>query len=573
MIPKNITLKGFRVPEGYILRISRDEQEVVKYPGDVSGSQYSFQAIVSGKVPGWTLEKVDNPVRPIKTSPEMTNILQDIEKTGGRALFVGGAVRDSALGLEPKDIDIEVYGIDSDSLVDLLGNYGKVDVVGASFGVIKLTTETGDYDFSLPRRESKQGQGHRGFMVETDHTMTPEESATRRDFTFNALAMSPTGEVFDYFRGLPDLKDGILRHTSEKFSEDPLRVLRGFQLAGRYNLRIDPKTAKLASDLKNEYQTIAKERVWGEWEKWAMKSKKPSAGLQLLVETGWIDFYPELKSLMGVPQSQQWHPEGDVWVHTLHVVDEAVAIADRDGLVGQERLTLVLAALCHDLGKAGTTVESEGMWRAPGHERASMEPTVELLLRLGAPVDIIEPVKLLVGNHMAHLNESTPRAVRRLALRLHPTNIETLVKVIEADHSGRPPLPKELPEEARNLLVMSKQLSLGQDKPTPLVRGQHLLGMANQGLIPASYKRGGTHFGHTINILFEAQLDGLFDNEYEGQLYLQRLLSPQYKSAVIFTDSLTISQQDRLLRYAREHGLDVEQIWDKGEEFLRSIIE
>jgi tRNA nucleotidyltransferase (CCA-adding enzyme) len=573
MMIKGLTLKGFRVPNGYVLRIKNDTEELVKMPGDNSGGRYSFQEVLEGRVAGWSLEQSENPVRPIKVSAEMKNIISSIEEGGGNVLFVGGAVRDSALGLEPKDIDVEVYGVPSDILIPILENFGKVDVVGASFGVIKLTTETQDYDFSLPRRENKSGEGHRGFIVEPDPSMTPQDAASRRDFSFNAMAMSPSGEVYDYFQGLSDLRDGVLRHASDKFAEDPLRVLRGFQFAGRFNMRIDPTTAKLANSLKREYKTIAKERVWGEWTKWAEKSQKPSAGLHLLRDTGWLEFYPEVQNLIGVQQAQEWHPEGDVWDHTLHVLDESVDIANRDGLTGEDRLVLIFSALAHDFGKPTSTVFEDGRWRSPGHAQSGMPLTVSFMNRIGAPIHITEQVKLLVGEHMAHLNQITPRSVKRLALRLHPTNVELLSKLIEADHSGRPPLAKGLPEEAKEMVMMARQLELGLGKPSPLIGGKHLMELAKAGQIPEEYGRGGPHFGKLLNLLFEAQLDGVFDSEDEGVSYVRRLLSPEYKQAVFYTGMLTEDQRQTLLHFIQENGMEMEQLWDKGEGFIRTLVE
>src|SRR5437868_2163715 len=154
-------------------------------------------------------------------------ILAAITAAGGSPLIVGGAVRDQLMGHEPKDIDVEVYGLDVERLAEILAGFGRVDAVGRSFGILKLRLPDGrELDVSLPRRESKVGAGHRGFIAAPDPLMTPREAAARRDFTFNALAMTPAGEVLDFFGGQADLRAGILRHTTEAFREDPLRVLR-----------------------------------------------------------------------------------------------------------------------------------------------------------------------------------------------------------------------------------------------------------------------------------------------------------------------------------------------------------
>ncbi|HEU5101327.1 MAG TPA: HD domain-containing protein [Roseiflexaceae bacterium] len=238
-------------------------------------------------------------------------ILQAIQSAGGRPLIVGGAVRDWLMGNEVKDFDIEVYGISIERLFDLLASFGRVDAVGRSFGILKMRMPYGhELDISLPRRESKVGAGHRGFLAEPDPTMTPREAAARRDFTWNALALTPEGELLDFFGGAADLSAGIIRHTTEAFAEDPLRVLRAMQFAARFDMRLAPETAALSRTLLPEAATLASERLWGEWQKWALKGRKPSAGLRVLAETGWLSLYPELEALIGCPQDPVWHPEG-----------------------------------------------------------------------------------------------------------------------------------------------------------------------------------------------------------------------------------------------------------------------
>lgn len=572
----NVTLKGFIVPAGHILRIEKDDgSDMVKHPGEQSGGQFKFTDVINGQVPGWSIEAVDGISQSSKldVNGEVYSIASEIREAGGNMMFVGGVVRDNQLGIDSKDVDIEVYNLPAENLTSILSQYGKVDAVGASFGIIKLTTENADYDFSLPRRENKQGEGHRGFQVEPDHTMTPKEAALRRDFTFNGLALTVEGQILDFFDGLKDLQERKLRHISGKFAEDPLRVLRGFQFAARFDMTMDDSTAELANSLKNEYSTLAKERVWGEWQKWAMKGARPSAGLDVLVQTGWIDFYPELKNLIGVQQEEKWHPEGDVWVHTKHVVDESVRIADRDGLQGEDRLVLIFAALCHDLGKPATTVNEDGAWRAPGHPQEGVQPTRDFLRKIGMPEGIIQKVWPLVSEHMAHLNDITPRAIRRLALRLDPSNIEMLTKVIEADHSGRPPLPKELPSKAKDMLRMAQQVRLGEGKPTPILGGKHLMELANLGAIPEEYKRGGPHFGQLLDTMFEAQLEGRFEDEASGVAYIERLFSAEYKNALLYTGTLEREAKNKLIEYAKSSGMEMEEVWAQGEDFIRKIVE
>src|SRR5688572_11477490 len=220
--------------------------------------------------------------------PDLAAILTETPELK-QAYLVGGCVRDWLLGIPNKDYDIEVFGLSYEELTRALGRWGKIDLVGRSFGVIKLTTASKEtFDFSLPRRDSKVAPGHKGFDVEFDASITPEEAAARRDYTINSLMFDPRErKVLDFFEGERDLKGGILRHTSEAFPEDPLRVLRGMQFASRFNLAAAPETIDLARKIKKTHPELARERVRDEWFKWAEKSKTSSLGLKFLVQTEW----------------------------------------------------------------------------------------------------------------------------------------------------------------------------------------------------------------------------------------------------------------------------------------------
>ena len=434
--------------------------------------------------------------------PHIQPILHAIVAAGGRPQIVGGAVRDLLRGEAIKDVDIEVYGLPIDRLVELLGRFGHVDAVGRSFGVLKLRLPDGqEIDIALPRRESKVGAGHRGFMTAPDPTMTPREAAARRDFTWNALALTHTGELLDFFGGVADLEAGIIRHTTAAFAEDPLRVLRAMQLAARLDMRLAPETAELCRALLPEAAALAVERIWGEWQKWALKSVNPAAGLQVLIETGWITLYPELVALIDCPQNEAYHPEGDAWKHTLCVCNAAATIAERDRLAGEERIVLLFAALCHDLGKPATTeIGADGRIRSPGHARAGVAPTEALLQRIGCPRAIIARVAPLVDEHMVyHGMDVSPRAVRRLAVRLAPATLAEWGRLVEADASGRPPLPPSVP--GAPFLALAEQLGAAHGRPAPILQGRHLLEL---GMSP------GPKLGALLRRAYQAQIDGLF---------------------------------------------------------------
>lgn len=433
----------------------------------------------------------------------LVSISKAVASEGGKALLVGGCVRDTLLGSCPRDFDVEVYGIQPARLVEILTQCFAVSLVGEAFGVIKI--QGFPIDVSLPRRESKRGEGHRGFEVFSDAEMTPQEAASRRDFTINAIALDPlTKELLDPFRGLQDLEHRILRHTSSKFGEDPLRVLRGLQLIGRFELTPEAETVGIANSLFREYETLPIERVWAEWYKWAAQSTHPSLGLMWLKQTQWIQAYPELVALEGCPQDPRWHPEGDVWTHTLLVTQEAARIAERDSLSMEDRATLILAALCHDLGKPMTTEVTPDGVRSRGHAQTK-DIYVQFLERIGAPPKYVERVVALCLYHLTHIDfVGSPRHVRRLALCLSSSGetIEMLCRLVEADNSGRPPLPKRLPDTMKHIEMMAKELNLKSAAPQPVLLGRHLLDMGFQ---------PGPQMGKILKSAFDAQLDGRFE--------------------------------------------------------------
>lgn len=412
--------------------------------------------------------------------------------------MVGGAVRDAFLGIDPKDIDVEVFGLSGARLTEVLSQFGRVDLVGQSFGIIKVTTADGwDFDFSLPRTESNAAAGHRGFIVEVSETLTIEQAARRRDFTFNAMSVNVlSGELVDPFNGLSDLQNGILRPTSEAFGEDPLRVLRGMQFAARMGLQASPEFIEVAKSLVTSFSEISKERFFGEFWKLAAKGVKPSAGLEILRQTGWIVHFPELSDLVDCPQDETWHPEGCVWTHTCMVADAAAEIAIRENFTELQRGTLVLAGIAHDFGKPATTVRNAaGRWSAPGHDTAGV-PLVHSFFgsMAGVSASIIEEVADLTRLHMRHTNKEgiTAKAAARIA-RDMKTSVQMLSAICEADHSGRHPLPKGLPKEAAELCALIADAQ-AQSLDKPLILGRDLLAMGLQpgkqiGIILAELQR------------------------------------------------------------------------------------
>jgi tRNA nucleotidyltransferase (CCA-adding enzyme) len=470
--------------------------------------------------------------------PALARLVSAIVGAGGRPLAVGGAVRDHLLGKAPKDIDVEVYGVPLETLEQAFARERfEVHAVGRSFGVLKVAVPTDPprqqagapqeparetFDVALPRRESKEGRGHKGFVVASDPHMDPKDAAARRDFTLNAIAvdLSPenAGALVDPWHGADDLARGVLRHVSPAFDEDPLRVLRAAQFAARLVLDVDESTLERCRTLRGELRTLPAERVWGELEKLCVKGVYPSLGLEVLRKTGALEeLFPELHALIGCGQEFEWHPEGDVWRHTLLVTDEAALLSARNGLADDERLRVVLGALCHDLGKPPTTEFIDGRIRSRDHESAGDAPTRAFLGRLGAPLALVEDVVALVRDHLKpfHLwrerDKISDGALRRLALRVP---IPRLVHVAQADHFGRT-TPDALAREDHAspwLLAQAARLAVDAAKPEPLMLGRHLIQL---GLKP------GPHFKQLLADAFEAQLDGKFSDEQAGLEWLR----------------------------------------------------
>ncbi len=454
---------------------------------------------------------------------DLRSILDAVRRIGHPRL-VGGGVRDWLLGLAINDYDIEVVGTDFESLHRVLTPFGATDVVGRSFGVLKLRRRGCEYDFSLPRRESKTGAGHRGFIVKPDPTLGDAEAAARRDFTLNAIAYDPfTDAIIDPHDGRADLKARILRHTSAAFVEDPLRVLRAFQLAARFDLTLAPATATLCHSIADSYAELPVERIWQEWEKWATKAVKPSRGLTVLEDTGWLRHFPEIAALRGCQQEPEWHPEGDVFTHTQCCLDALVTLPNWQEAGKELRRRLMLAVLAHDFGKPATTqyAERRGQmrWISPGHESAGGPLATRFLRGIGAPLELDAPVCALVVNHLVHHHGQTAfsdTSVRRLARRLAPATIDELAAVMRADSNGRPPLQSpETHARIDELVRRAHALALEHSPPKPLLQGRHLISLGH----PPSAK-----FKPVLDTAFEAQLEGAFADETGALGWAQKYL-------------------------------------------------
>lgn len=450
-----------------------------------------------------------------QTSPENAECARDISRiihhAGGKAFLVGGCVRDALRGVAPKDLDIEIYGLSAEKIIELLGRNFTLNLVGMSFGVIKISGV--DVDVSLPRRENKIGRGHRGFLITPDAELSPREASLRRDFTINSMMWDVnSGELFDFHGGLSDLNNGILRQVSPAFVEDPLRVLRGMQFLARFEFAPAPELIDICRTMTPE--GLAVERVGAEWDKLLLYGQKPSAGLKFLENCGWLNYYPELAAMNCCPQYPKWHPEGNVWQHTLYCLDAAAKL--RTGKRDDDRV-MMLATLCHDLGKPATTViEPDGRITSRGHEEAGANPTRTFIARLWRDAKLADMVIPLVENHLKpysfYTQKASDKAIRRLALKVK--RLDLLLAVARSDSAGRPPMPADLPplDWFKNKI---EELQVADAAPAPLIKGRHLIAY---GMKP------GRALGDLVRHCYEAQLDGEFNSPESADAYLQRLL-------------------------------------------------
>jgi tRNA nucleotidyltransferase (CCA-adding enzyme) len=426
-------------------------------------------------------------------------IARVVREAGGRALIVGGWVRDRLMGHPSKDIDVEVFGIDAGRLKEILQRFGNVNTVGESFTVYKV----GGLDVSIPRRESKTGRGHKGFSVTGDPALSYEDAARRRDFTINAISWDPlTGEYVDPFDGRGDIERRVLRAVdASTFADDSLRVLRAIQFAARFEFSVDPATRDLCRGLSLD--DLPAERIWGEIEKLLLRARQPSIGFALALELGVIErLFPELDALVGCPQEPEWHPEGDVWIHTLLVIDEARKRID--DLEYPQQVAVMLGAVCHDLGKPPTTAFIDGRIRSLDHEEEGIPPSSALLDRLNVHslqgYDVRREVLGMVANHLkpGMFCKAQPPvgdgAFRRLAQKV---DLELLARVARADCEGR---GGGFDCSAMDWFVQrARELGVEHAPPEPLVKGRHLVEL---GVAP------GPALGEVLRHVYERQLDG-----------------------------------------------------------------
>lgn len=438
----------------------------------------------------------------------LKRLAEKCEGVGGKAYLVGGCVRSALLREDVIDYDVEVFHLPPDKLESVLGQMATLAKVGKAFGIYKISGWP--IDVGLPRSERKSGTGHRGFDISIDPEMPIEEAARRRDFTVNAIYFDILEErLIDPLKGKEDLDKRLLRHCSDRFAEDPLRVLRAMQFAARIPAGVCPETVELCRSLSPE--GLSPERFFAEWEKLLLEGKRPSAGLRFLRDCDWLRHFPELEAMSGCPQDPEWHPEGDVFEHTLHCLD---AFAGQRSGNREEDLVVGFAVLCHDMGKPATTELIDGHLRSYGHETAGLKPARSFMKRLNLASRLAEQVLPLVKCHMRpailYQEKSSPTAMRRLARDCG--RLDLLFRVFRADSAGRPPIPDNSAKAHAWLLDQAHRLQVASTKPKPLLNGNDLL------------KRGwpaGPAMGRFLAEAYEKQLDDIFTTREEALSWLE----------------------------------------------------
>ncbi len=318
-----------------------------------------------------------------------------VKENGGRTFYVGGYVRDKLLNIENKDVDIEVHGISEDTLYKILKSLGTPLAYGSSFGVYSLSGY--NIDIALPRSEKLIGKKHTDFRIDVDPFIGYKNACKRRDITINAIMMDVlTGEILDYYSGINDLNNKIIRYVDkDSFVEDPLRVLRVAQFAARLQFEVDEDTIDLCKNIDLSY--LSRERIEEELRKALLKANKPSIFFDVLNKMNQLSYwFKEVEDLINIKQDPIYHPEGDVYIHTMQVLDRCAKYRD----VVSDAYSFMLLGLTHDFGKTITSEEIDGRIHAYNHEIAGVPIVETFLKRISNRKDVIKYVKNMVTMHM-----------------------------------------------------------------------------------------------------------------------------------------------------------------------------
>ncbi|MDR0418247.1 MAG: polynucleotide adenylyltransferase [Puniceicoccales bacterium] len=454
----------------------------------------------------------------IENCRDLRTIVDLLHINGGHCYLVGGCVRDYLLGLRSQNFDLEVFGLSSEKIVEILNPSYKIDRVGKSYGILKI--RGCDIDIGIPRQEQKMGPLHTDFAVQEDPFLPLEQAIRRRDFTINSIYFDiKNQQIIDPFHGKEDLQQKILRHTSECFSEDPLRVLRGMQFCARFQLTPAPETIELCQTLS--IHSLSPERIYQEFDKLLVQGTQPSLGLNFLRQTDWLKFFPEIHRLVGIEQNPISHPEGDVFVHTCCALD---AFAKNRTQNVSDDLILGFALLCHDFGKPATTTKDGKGIHSYWHEIAGILPAKNFMERLRVPKRIMLQVLTLVQYHIEprlfFKRKASDGELRRLSYNVH--RLDLLILMGYCDCFGRVKHNDEIrswmTERAGNLGILNAP-------PRAIIQGRHLIELS---LSPCK------DFSKILLKTYFAQLNGNFSTIEGGLSYVQKLIS---------TDENLISKQ------------------------------
>ena len=439
-------------------------------------------------------------------------IAEKVASEGGRAFYVGGLVRDHILGRENKDVDIEIHGITPEKLEEILETFGEVTKTGMSFGVFGLKKY--EIDIAMPRKEKAVGRGHRDFEIDVDPFIGYEKAALRRDFTMNAMMEDVlTGEILDFFGGREDMKKHLIRHVNDvTYQEDALRVLRAAQFAARFQFEIADETRELSRTMS--LTDLAPERIFGELHKALLKAREPSIFFEEMRHMGHLSlWFPELEALIGVPQSPVHHPEGDVWTHTMMVLDAAAEL--RSGASYPEGF--MMSALTHDFGKAVSTAAEGQKISAIGHEKTGVELTRQFLRRISNENKMERYVLNMVELHMKPNMLASDRAGQKSTSKMFDQSVcpGDLLLLAKADHLGKGNAEDYSPTEA----FLQDRLSYFEELMSrPFVQGRDLV---EAGIQP------GPDFSEALAYSHKMRLAGVPKDEALAQTlsYIRKLRS------------------------------------------------
>lgn len=447
------------------------------------------------------------------------DICRYLHANGALPYFVGGCVRDAVLDNHINDFDIEVTKISFKNLEQLLSSKYNILETGKSFCVIKVANA--NVDISVPRKEHITGKHHRSFDILEFSADNIKKAASRRDFTMNAIYFDVIHErLIDIYGGISHLKSHKLCHVGKQFAEDPLRVLRGMQFAGRFLLQPDPATISICKQLTPRY--LSKERMYQEWEKLILLSQRPSFGIKFLKNVNWLKFFPEIEILDSCQQNPKQHPEGSVLEHTCLAMDSFARTKINDN---KEDIIVGLATLCHDFGKPHTTTYYDNIIRHYGHDEAGIEPTQTFLLSIGTPKKMIKEILPLIRYHMTprdiYKNRNSNVIDQVLQLSNNVGRIDRLCRLCYNDTNGRKYFNKHYNGQIEKWLTQaSTKLDCYNKKPTPIITGQDLI---NLRLIPSRT------FTKILNACFQAQLNGVFHDHNSGLGYLHSMINKSEK--------------------------------------------